>query len=185
MKLSVTLLTALSVMTVIPKSAAAESDQHRFYLNSGISWINNEAKSEQAWMSSFGYNYLFNPTIGVDIGYLDVSSDETYTSRYSTLLPNVTYKGLFGGAKIQQPLFDVAMLYAKGGISLTSYQENLALNRSDDSLNSYLMSPYFSIGANIPSLFEPKLDLNLELSYQDLQLDYSNTILMLGAQFRF
>jgi len=185
MRFSVALFTALSITMVIPKPAVAESDQHRFYVNTGISWINSDTKSEQATMSSIEYNYSFNPTLGADIGYLDVNSDETYNSRYSTLMPNVTYKALFGGAKVQQSIFDVAVLYAKGGISLTSYQENLSLKHSDDSMNSYLMSPYFSIGANIPSLFEPKLDLNLELSYQDLQLNYSNTILMLGAQYRF
>lgn len=185
MKFSVTLFAALSITVVLPKSVHAESGESRFYVNSGISWLNSDLKTEQAWMSSIGYNYLFSPTIGLDIGYLDVSSDETYTSRYSTLMPNVTYKGVFGGAKVQQPIANFATIYAKGGISLTSYQENLSQKKSDESLNSYEMSPYFSIGANIPSLFEPSLDLNVELSYQDLQLDYNNTVLMLGAQYRF
>lgn len=184
-KFSTTLVAALTVSIGAPKAFAADMEEHHFYVNKGISWLNNDVSSEQAWMSSIGYNYLFNSSIGVDIGYLDVSSDDTYTSRYSTLMPTSVYKGVFGGAKFLQPISNLALLYAKGGISLASYQSDLALRSRDGSLSNYLMSPYFSIGANLPSLFEPNLDLNLELSYQDLDLDYSNTILMLGAQYRF
>jgi hypothetical protein len=187
MKYSVTLYAALSLILVTPKFAQAEDNENQFYVNSGVSWLNNDIKTKQAWMSSIGYSYVFNPIVGLDVGYLDISSDETYTSRYNTLMPNITYKGLFGGAKIQQPLFDVAIFYAKGGVSFTSYNDNLELNGQTDtnSLDNYLISPYFSIGANIPSIFEPKLNLNLELSSQDLELDNANTIFMLGAQYRF
>lgn len=166
-------------------SVYAEDDSHQFYMSSGLSWLNGDANADQGRMSSIGYNYALTPTFALDVGYLDVSSDEIYTSRFSAMMPSVTYKGLFGGAKIQQPVANLALLYAKGGVSLTSYQTDLDVNNSDDSLNNYFMSPYFSIGANIPSFFEPSLDLNLELSYQDLNLDYSNTVLMLGAQYRF
>jgi hypothetical protein len=185
MKLKLVLRVALIMAVIFP--AHAEDNSHHFYMSSGVSWLNSDIKTEQGWMSSIGYNYVINPTVALDVGYLDVSSDDTYTSRYSTLIPSITYKGLFGGAKVQQPIANVLMLYAKGGVSLTSYQTSVSISSTDDSLDSYLMSPYFSIGANIPAFFEPRLDLNLELSYQDreLELDYSNTILMLGAQYRF
>ncbi|MGX9416378.1 outer membrane beta-barrel protein [Vibrio sp. RC27] len=184
MKYSLTRHILFALIFTPTLSAYAEEEPHRFYMGSGLSWLNMDSKGRQGRMSSINYNYIFNPSIALDIGYLDVSSDETYTSRYSTLMPNVTYKGLFGGAKVQQT-FSTAIVYAKGGVSLTSYQTDLHLNNSDNSLNNYLMSPYFSLGANIPAFFEPSLDLNLELSYQDFEFDYSNTILMLGAQYRF
>lgn len=187
MKLKLAFPVTLLFIMMTDVSAQAEDGSHHFYMSSGLSWLNHDVKTEQGWMSSIGYSYAFSPLVALDVGYLDVSSDETFTSRYSTLVPSITYKGLFGGAKVQRSIPNIAMLYAKGGISLTSYQASLSLSDSDDSLDSYLMSPYFSIGANLPAFFEPRLDLNFELSYQDteFEFDYSNTLLMIGAQYRF
>lgn len=53
----------------------------------------------------------------------------------------------------------------------TEYQEKTGVN------------PYFGIGAKMQPIYAEKLELSVELQYQDLQSDYSATSFTVGARF--
>ncbi|MEI8630972.1 hypothetical protein P4S72_00400 [Vibrio sp. PP-XX7] len=141
------------------------TDTHYFYRSSGIAKLNHEnSLYDEAWVNQIGFNYALSPVFKIDIGYSETPSYQDF----SIILPpqllnqlNVTYQGIFGGAKYQRTVFDGASIYAKGGVSITQF-DALSSNQSSSESQSRDISSYFSIGATLPAVDYPNLNLNVK-----------------------
>ncbi len=61
--------------------------------------------------------------------------------------------------------------------------EETRLNLSTEYQEKTEVNPYFGIGAKMQPIYAEKLELSVELQYQDLQSEYSATSFTVGARF--
>ncbi|WP_073579537.1 outer membrane protein [Vibrio quintilis] len=181
--------TIMLLLLALPFQVLA-ADQHHFYRSSGIAKIGNQSSTfDETWVTQIGFNYALSSAIKLDIGYSESPSFQDFSLFSQPQLlnqPKLTYKGIFGGAKVQHTLFDNTSIYAKGGVAINKFDESLSNASSAPEADSSEISPYFSIGASIPATNLINLDLNVEISYQDPELKSNvNPIFLLGAQYRF
>ncbi|MDC0610553.1 porin family protein [Vibrio sp.] len=173
----------LFLMTAYTNVAFGADDRGFFYRSSSLSTIASQPHlndSEQL-NSSIGYNWKVLPNLGFDIGYIE-------TINHSGTAENPeNYHGMFGAALIQQRLKHYATVYAKGGLNWIQEKNgsNAPVSFSMIDSEQSTITPFLSIGANIPSPIQRNLELNVELSYQNLQLDEPDTIFLMGAKYRF
>ncbi|CAM3639162.1 hypothetical protein VA7868_03752 [Vibrio aerogenes CECT 7868] len=186
---SLRLKTIMLLLLAIPFQVLA-ADQHHFYRSSGIAKIGSTSSTyEETWVTQVGFNYALSPAINLDIGYSESPSFQDFSLFSQPQLlnqPKLTYKGIFGGAKLQHKVFDNTSIYAKGGVAITRFDESFTNTTSAQDSDAREISPYFSVGASIPATNLMNLDLNVEISYQDPELKADiNPIFLLGAQYRF
>lgn len=175
--------TALVVALLGTFQAQAIQNTSYLHLMDGEAKLDNQAYSREAWVITKGYNYDITPMVGFDLGYVDTGSSNSKLL-YSNALDS-SYKGLFGGARLTQSIMDIGWIYAKGGLSYTQIEQNRNLPTDGSILQQGNFNPYFSVGATVPTFTEHDVNINLELSYQDLDFNYSNTMFTVGAQYQF
>lgn len=172
---------------LIAASAQAEVTPTFFYKNTSIA-LNHTTRnvSEDTWVTNIGYNYQILPKFNIDFGYLDIRIENALANPNDTMSID-TYHGMFGAAKYVHDVANVGQLYASGGFNyITTKPTDLSYSKtSPGASNDSEISPYLSVGASIPSNLDQNLNLNVELSYQNLQLDTPSTMLTVGAQYRF
>ncbi len=170
------------LMTMCFQTVAADS-RHQFYVSSGYNYLDNRESTEEAWATTLGYSYFISPFLGVDIGYTD-----TLSSGASFHNPNgdnieVKYRSYFAGARIERPLNSYSSIYARGGIGQTNVEETNISVYPETSQDFSGLNPYLGFGAKMQPMLMEKLELSVELKYQDLQNDYSAASFSLGAKF--
>jgi hypothetical protein len=188
-----TILIILGLLLAITASGLvfAKTSEPHFYRNIGMSKTDEASDREPVWVTQSGYHYTLNPTLKLDIGYAETASYHDFSLFDEPLALDILaqdYYELFGAAKLQHNVFDLAWIYAKGGLSLTEYRQDSLTSAifSDQIGPSRQLMSYFSVGAKIPALKQPDLDLNMEIIYQDLELDtVSEPTFLFGAQYRF
>jgi hypothetical protein len=177
------MITAISLSLLGVGHVQAVETTHNLYLHNGITKLDDQRYPQEAWVITKGYNYDITPLIGFDLGYVDTSSANSKLL-YSNALDS-SYKGLFGGARLTRPIMDIGLIYAKGGLSYTQVEQNRNIPTDNSILLNGNFNPYFSVGATLPTSIDHDFNINLELSYQDLELNYGNTMFTVGAQYHF
>ncbi|MDW6019905.1 outer membrane beta-barrel protein [Vibrio plantisponsor] len=161
---------------------AAES-RHQFYADSGFNYIDNSNSTESAWTTTLGYSYFLSPFVGVDFGYTDTMNDGATFYDKNGDSQQVKYRSFFAGATIEQPINSFTSVYARGGVGQTNIEETNTSVVPETSQDHSGINPYIGIGAKIQPMYVEKLELSVELKYQDLQNEYSATSFTLGAKF--
>ncbi|MFV0449192.1 MAG: porin family protein [Vibrio sp.] len=161
----------------------AAENRHQFYADSGYNYIDNNNSTESAWTTTLGYSYFLSPFVGVDFGYTDTISDGATFYDTNGDTQQVKYRSFFAGARIEQPINSFTSVYAKGGIGQTNLEETNTSVSPETSQDRSGINPYIGIGAKVQPMYVEKLELSVELKYQDLQDEYSATSLTLGARF--
>ncbi|WP_165313656.1 porin family protein [Vibrio ziniensis] len=161
----------------------AAISRHQFYANSGYNNIENSNSTESAWTTTLGYSYYLSPYVGVDFGYTDtISNGATFFDNDGEPLL-VKYRSFFAGARIEQPINSYTSVYAKGGLGQTNLEESNTSFSPELSQDYSGINPYIGIGATMQPMYVEKLELSVELKFQDLQNEYSATSFTLGARF--
>lgn len=152
-----------------------------FYKSSSLSSDPTDIQNNNLWLQNTGVNWKISPNLGVNFGYVD----NALTADSSLNETSTYYQGLFGAALVQRSFEKLGTVYAKGGVNwLRETTENtISLTSSANTVNN--INPYLSVGANIPTPIQRNLELNVELSYQHLQLEEPDTIFTMGAKYRF
>ncbi len=161
--------------------AFAADEESYFYKTSSLSSIPADIQNNNLWLQNTGVNWKILPNLNVNFGYVDTQFSDTPNEESSSTY----YQGLFGAALVQRSFDKLGTVYAKGGVNWIqeSTENTILLTSSTDAL--YNINPYLSVGANIPTPLKRNLELNVELSYQNLQLEEPNTIFTMGAKYRF
>ncbi|MDW6005151.1 outer membrane beta-barrel protein [Vibrio mangrovi] len=183
------IIAVLLLLCAAPVQALAGPDSHHFYQSSGIAKLNHNSSSDETWVTQYGYNYNLTSNIGFDLGYAKNPDDLgqfTSVSSQHPHQPTLHYQEIFGGARIQHTVFDVAWIYAKGGLSLTRAGDNPAITTSLPDIETKNIAPYFTLGATIPSGIATGFELNFEISYQEPEQDVTaSPVFLLGTHYRF
>ncbi|SHE38221.1 hypothetical protein [Vibrio gazogenes] len=181
-------IAVLLLLSTIPVQAIAGPDANYFYQSAGIT-KSKHTGSEDAWVTQYGYNYNLTSTIGFDLGYAQNSGHPDPMISLSSQFPHqptLYYQEIFGGAVIQHTVFDVAWIYAKGGLSLTRAGSDPAMKTLLPDIEAKNISPYLTLGATIPSGIASGLELNFEISYQEQEQDaITSPVFLLGTHYRF
>ncbi len=172
-----------SFLFAVTVSAQAATNQHQFYVDSGYNYIDNSESTEGMWTTTLGYSYFLSPFVGIDLGYTDTLSSGASFYNSSGDNIDVKYRSYFAGARIEQPINSYSSFYARGGVGQTSLEETNVSVDPETTQEHTGVNPYLGIGAKMQPVFIEKLELSVELKYQDLQNDYSATSFSLGAKF--
>ncbi|SJN59038.1 hypothetical protein VR7878_03184 [Vibrio ruber DSM 16370] len=182
------IIAVLVLLSMMPVRAVAGPDANYFYQSAGIT-KSKHTGTEDAWVTQYGYNYNLTSTIGFDLGYAKNTDHPDQMASLSSQFPHqptLYYQEVFGGAVIQHTVFDVAWIYAKGGLSFTRAGNNPGITTSLPNIESKNIAPYFTLGATIPSGLTSGLELNFEISYQEQEQDaVTSPIFLLGTHYRF
>lgn len=176
------LLIPILVITSVFPAIAADS-RHQFYVSSGYNYLDNSESTEMTWATTLGYSYFISPFIGVDLGYTDtLSSGASFHSSSGDNI-DVKYRSYFAGARVETPLNSYSSFYALGGVGQTNVEETNVSVYPETSQDYSGLNPYLGIGAKMQPMLMEKLELSVELKYQDLQNEYSAASFNLGAKF--
>jgi|GEM_PF-1932393 len=174
-------LSVLAVAFAFPINAA--ESQHRFYVDSGYNYIDNSESSEGTWTTTLGYSFFFSPYLGFDLGYTDTLSNGASFQDGSGDNVDVKYRSYFAGARIEQPINNYSSFFARGGLGQTNLEETNVSFEPQTTEEHSGINPYIGIGAKMQPVFAEKLELSVELKYQDLEKDYSAASFTVGARF--
>lgn len=172
----------LMLLLLAPTTVLAESGGDYFYVNTSLSQTSNVKGTEESWITTFGYSLDFSPSIALDFGLRDLAprlnSDDN-----RQISGEGSYQSIYSGAKIQHSLMNRAWIYAKGGFSYTRLDYSDASSSTTTQVSD--IAPYVSVGATMPAHFEPNLEFSVEVSYSEDDTKDTNSVLLLGAQYRF
>ncbi|MGY3571325.1 porin family protein [Vibrio paucivorans] len=184
MKVTYSSLFIIALLLIKPAVSLAASSPHQIYIDTGYAELKGPLGKDDTWVTNVGYSYFFTPFIGFDVGYTDtvISTAEYVNSLDETI--EAGYKGFYGGARIEHPIRNIGMLYAKGGLSHTTLEEVNVTSAPNTTIDTSGTNPYFGIGATIPSRMQPNLEFSIEYNYQDLEGDYKNSAILFGAHYR-
>ncbi len=175
------LLPSLIITACFPAFAA--DSRHQFYVSSGYNYLDTSESTEDIWATTLGYSYFISPFLGVDIGYTDTVSNGASFQNSNGDNIEVKYRSYFAGARIERPLNSYSSIYALGGIGQTNVKETNTSVYPETSQDSSGLNPYLGIGAKMQPMLMEKLELSVELKYQDLEDEYSAASFNLGAKF--
>lgn len=85
----------------------------------------------------------------------------------------------------EQPINNLTILYARGGLSQFKVKERYELGAIGDNRQFSGTNPYIGIGTKVQSSIDKSLALTMELSYYPLEQDYSSLSFTVGGQYRF
>ncbi|MCE0495259.1 hypothetical protein [Vibrio salinus] len=156
-----------------------------FYKSASLSSVPAQPylKNSDLWFQTVGFNWHALPNLHFNVGYLDSIHPAPHLQDQTS---QSNYQGLFGAALIQRSFDKFGTVYAKGGLNWLKENNNYGIVFKDSVTSPFSeLSPYLSIGASVPAPMQRNLELNVELSYQNLQLDEPDTIFTMGAKYRF
>ncbi len=172
-----------SLIIAVGFPATAADSRHQFYVNSGYNYLDNSESTEGTWATTLGYSYFISPFIGVDLGYTDTLSNGASFHNTNGDNIDIKYRSYFAGARVERPINSYSSIYALGGIGQTNVEETNASVYPETSQDHSGLNPYLGIGAKMQPMLIEKLELSVELKYQDLQNEYSAASFNLGAKF--
>lgn len=182
-KLGITGITLAALCAAMP-TIAATNGQHQLSVDAGYSTLDNGHSSDQVFTTTVGYSYYFSTFLGADLGYTGTLSSKAKLNDGNGNDIETQYDSFYGGVRVEAPIMQFATVYARGGVSYTQLEEtNVSASPSTTSTHSGV-NPYLSAGARVQSAFNPNLEFNAEVTYQDLDKGYSSTAFSLGARFR-
>lgn len=175
----------LMVFCCFALPAYAGNSPYSFSLSTGFSRIDNPSSSDEAWITQFGYNYQFSPFIGLDLGYSGMIGNGAEMLNTQKQKIDVKVEGFYFGAFFEQPINNLTILYARGGLSQFKVKERYELGAIGDNRQFSGTNPYIGIGTKVQSSIDKSLALTMELSYYPLEQDYSSLSFTVGGQYRF
>lgn len=165
--------------------AYAGSSPYLFSLSTGFSQVDNTSSSDEAWVTKFGYNYQFSPFVGLDMGYSGMIGNGAEMLNSQQQRVDVKVEGFYFGAFMEQPINNVTVLYARGGLARMKVKERHELGSISDNRQFSGTHPYLGVGTKVQSSIDKSLALTMELNYQPLEQDYSSLSFTVGGQYRF
>ncbi|MFG0605426.1 hypothetical protein ACF8CX_06765 [Vibrio mimicus] len=165
--------------------AYAGSSPYLFSLSTGFSRVDNPASNDEAWVTQFGYNYQFSPFIGLDMGYSGMIGNGANMLNNQQQKIDVKVEGFYFGAFMGQPINNITVLYARGGLARMKVKERYELGSVNANRQLSGTNPYIGIGTKVQSSIDKSLALTMELNYQSLEQDYSSLSFTVGGQYRF
>ncbi|MGL4225638.1 outer membrane protein [Vibrio misgurnus] len=165
--------------------AYAGSSPYLFSLKTGLSRIDSPVSTDEVWLTQFGYQYQFSPFIGFDVGYSGMIGDGAEMLNAQRQNIDVKVEGFYFGAFMEQPLNNMTMVYARGGLARMKIKERHPFDSPYDNQQYSGTNPYLGVGTKVQSSLDKSLAFTMELSYQFLEQDYSSLSFTLGGQYRF
>jgi len=167
-----------TIITNISVAYCADEGSY-FYKKSILS--NNSNPSPL--LTNIGYNWQMFQNVGFDMGYIDNKNKSNFMPS-SPKTPH--YQSIIGAALIQRSFLQFGTIYAKGGWNWTKEkhgEKSISFKKPYPQFSD--IAPFLSIGANILTPMQKNLELNVELSYQNSQLNDPDAVFLIGAKYRF
>ncbi|WP_047042297.1 outer membrane beta-barrel protein [Vibrio mexicanus] len=184
----ITLSLCLIVFAVLfsPNTLASSSPirDSGAYVDSGYANVQYRDTSDGAWVTQVGYSYAVTNYFDLDISYSESDGGRPSNVDSADLNRDAYYQGVFGGVRIQHPIKDIGFLYAKGGLTHSTFEESVQSTGFNEVQYSSGTHPYIGIGAKMQSRSEKDLEFSVEFSYLELDSDYSNSAILFGARYK-
>lgn len=151
-----TFLRLVNGFLLLCTSCLCGNSPYSFSLSTGFSRIDSPSSSDEAWVTQFGYNYQFSPFIGLDLGYSGMIGNGAEMLNTQKQKIDVKVEGFYFGAFFEQPINNLTILYARGGLSQFKVKERYELGAIGDNRQFSGTNPYIGIGTKVQSSIDKK-----------------------------